>query len=158
LASANEEIGHLQKLHRDALAELSDARGRIAALEARPAAMWAAFSRAYLAATAPDETGLRALQVSVNRSRLLERCDELRKAVRDQSTRELLDRAEVVLTRLVMMDPAAPGAMDSFASLVRQSGIMADLDQALGAQAVPTAVWGWLMEARVILGGADRVG
>jgi len=120
--------------------------------------MWEDVERAYIAATAPNETGLRALQVSVAQSRLGERVARARKTARNDSTRKLLDRVEVVMARLEMMEADNFDTVDAFGALVHKSDLKRQLEAAMDVQGESPEVRGVLLEVRLIIGGVEHVG
>ena len=158
LVAATGSLQQAQKLYEKALAGANEARRELAVLKSRPGLAWRAFRQAYLAAAAPGESGLRALQVAVDRTRMLARCAELRKAARVQAVRRMLDQLEVVLTRLAMLDPGNFEATGSFAALVRSGKFIERIDKALESQVLSAAVRGWMIEAKLILSGVAHVG
>ena len=113
---------------------------------------------AYLSAAAPTEHGLRARQSASKRSRMVQRMAALRKADRAQAVAPLLDRLEVVLTQLDMIDCSDPRAAKSFAKLLDKGSLVVKIDDALAAANNPAELRNFLAEAKLILGGAENVG
>jgi hypothetical protein len=157
LSSALGEMDRMRKMQDDALAAKKKAEGELDDLKARQAAVWDDFQRAYLAAAAPGESGLRAAQSAARRTQLLDRCGKLRSTA-DASQRSLLDTLEVVLTRLEMIETGPFFSEDLFRKLLNSSGVLKALDAAMESRSLPPPLRTAYFEARLILGGADRVG
>lgn len=156
--AAQEELRRMRDMHARALAAERLVRGKLAAESGRLAAMWVDLQNAYLSAAAPHDVALPARQAAARSQHMLARCAALRGAVRDQHTLRLMDRLEVVLTRLDLIDPYPPGQVKAFAELVRKNKLISQIDDALAGGGMNPDVRSWLFEARVILMGADRVG
>lgn len=170
LAAANSEITRATNSSLRALADRKKAEAELAQLQARQEAVLATYQRTYLAAdlaapaAAParammesEQTGLSARQAAARRNQLLRRHAELRPALRTEPAKALFETLEVLLTRLELLDPDDPVAGESFRALIRQSGLAGRIDELLAAPDEPPQVRSWLMEARLILTGADRV-
>ena len=158
LAAANAEISRAADSHQAALAAAGEAGSKLAALSARQAAMLVNFRRMYLALAAPEKRGWAARQEAARTRRMLARCVQLRSSVRDESAGRLADTLEVLLTRLELLDAGNPLAVRSFADLVAASDVGGSVDAALAAGGQTTEVRQWLLEARLILAGVERVG
>lgn len=158
LAAATGDLRRVQKLYEDALGEANRTQAKLAALKSKPVIEWNSFRTAYLAAAAPGQTGLRALQIAVGRTRMLPRCAELRKTARTMQTRRLLDQLEVVLTRLVMLAIGDFEGKNSFMAMLRNGKYLERIDEALESASLPPATRGWLIEAKLVLGGVPHVG
>jgi len=158
LAAATRDLQRVQKLYEDALAEANRTQAKLVALKSKPIIEWNSFRTAYLAAAAPGQTGLRALQIAVGRTRMLPRCAELRKTARATRTRRLLDQLEVVLTRLVMLTIGDFEGKTSFMAMLRNGEYLERIDEALESASLPPATRGWLIEAKLVLGGVAHVG
>jgi len=157
-AAAMEELNRMRDMHGRALAAERKARADLQLSEARKQAMWADFQRAYLSAAAPGDVGLAARQAAARRSGMVRRCGALRREITSEPTRRLFDKLEAVLTRLDLLDPYEPRAVDSFTALVRGGRLLGDIDAALTSRTMTDDVRAWLFEARAVLMGADRVG
>ncbi|HUT59060.1 MAG TPA: hypothetical protein VNA25_14520 [Phycisphaerae bacterium] len=157
LTSAAEEVQRVRKLHEQALAQSKQIQSELDAMSARQVAFWRQFERSYLEAAAPGQTGYAALQTAVKRSRLVERCGQLRGRA-DEPTRSLLDKLEVVLTRLEMVEPGHFVSEDLFRSLLQKSDVVSQIDAALKSDSLSAPEQALLFEARLILNGAKRVG
>ena len=158
LAATTGEIARAQGLHEAALGEANKLREELAQLKIAQAIAWSDFRDAYLATAAPGDTGFRALQIAVVRTQMLERCAGFQKSIRRESTRRVLDQLEAVLTRLTLIDSGNFDARGSFAALLRTRRITEEIDQALRAETTPGPLRGWLLEAKLIISGAERVG
>jgi len=158
LAAAVGEMERNRKGREKADADAAETRRQIALLKARHAATVAAFQRTYLASVAPGEQGLYARKTAVKARRMIERVAAMSAEAEAESTRRLLGRLEVVLTRLELLDPARGGARESFARLLARSGLEKEIDDVLAAGAESPNVRWWLFEASLILMGATRAG
>lgn len=158
LAAANAEITRASKSHQAALAAARDADNELTALNARLSATLAGFQRMYLTVAAPEKRGWAARQQAARERQLLARCARLRAAAREESARRLLDRLEVLLTRLELLDPAHRGAVEALAALAASSDVGGAIDAALAGGEQTLELRQWLMEARLVLAGAERVG
>ncbi len=104
-------------------------------------------------------TSLRDQQAEMmTHSRLIQRCAALRGAAHSETTRQLLDKLEVVLTRLDLLDAQDTDAVASFARSVRRAGLLQQIEDVLAATEEGPEVQTWLFEAQLILIGAARVG
>ena len=157
-AAAMEELNRMRDMHGRALAAERKARADLQVLEARKQAMWGDFQRAYLSAAAPGDVGLAARQAAARRSGLVRRCGALGREITSEPTRKLFDKLEAVLTRLDLLDPYEPRAVESFTEMVRGGRLLGEIDAALTSKTMTTDVRAWLFEARAVLMGADRVG
>jgi len=92
------------------------------------------------------------------RERLLARVARLRATIGNAAARELVDRLEVLLTRLELLDVNDPGQVRAFVGLVRGSNISSEIDSILASSRLPVAVRSWLLEARALLAENRRVG
>ena len=162
LAAAAGELDRVGRLYEQAKLDEAQAREQAVAAAAlsraaRPAAAdFEPMQRAFLAAAAPGQGGLAARQVAARRMQLIRRAGPLRRQV-DESTAEVIRRAEVVLMRLDMLDSGDARQAEQFATLVASAGVVARIDGALAEQAMPAARR-WLVEARCVLAGVDHVG
>ena len=171
--AAAEEAEACRKLRDAAVADKRTLENELALVKVHRGAMMRHFQQAYLGLmleqdkvlreeemepASLDAAGLRARQEVARRSRLIERCARIRSTVQDESTRRLLDKLEVILTRLELLDPKAPSAAQTFASMVLQEDISGQIDKALAEGMEVSGVRAWLFEALLVLTGADRVG
>ncbi len=139
------------------LARQRDAlQSQLTAVRAADAAMLADFQRSYLAAAAPNEHGVVARQSASRRARMVERARVVRQLARTESTRQLVDRLEVLMLQLDLLNAADPRAARSFAQVVPADGLGADIEQALAGGGELPEVRSWLVEARLILTGVAR--
>jgi len=158
LLAVTEELAALRAGYEQLAAAARKTQTELAAVKEQQARTWTDLQRAYLSAAAPGQEGFAARQAAVRRSRMVERCSELRPAVPGEATRRLFDQLEVVLTRLEMLDVASADAVGSFAKMVHSGDLLGQMDQALAAGVEAPQARAWLFEARLILTGADRVG
>jgi hypothetical protein len=144
--------------------------GELAGLKARQAAVVGSFQQAYLhaaagaadpalaeRAAAAGEWPLGVRQAAARNAQMLQRLARLRPTVRGGPVGALLDRLEVVLTRLDLMDVFDAGQARSFAALLEGGRLVALIDEALYASGQEPELLAWLLEARLILAGADHV-
>ncbi|MDP6045039.1 MAG: hypothetical protein QGG25_05500, partial [Phycisphaerae bacterium] len=113
--------------------------------------------RVYLAAAAPDKTGLAALQEAIKSRGLLRRCVALQRKARTDDEKKLLGRAEIVLTRLGLLEISNSIAVNAYITQLDRSNLVASLDKAMGATATDAAGQDWLFETKLILTGVQRV-
>lgn len=117
------------------------------------------FERIYQAAAAAGgQAPWQARQSAARAAGLLAKCDQIRSQANSSQTAQLLERLEVVLIRLELLDPDDGAAVESFAALVASSGLTRQIDRVLAGGDEPPQVQGWLLEARFIIMGADNVG
>ncbi|MHC4716795.1 MAG: hypothetical protein ACYS5V_07490 [Planctomycetota bacterium] len=86
------------------------------------------------------------------------RVGRLRPAVSDAPAGQLMDRLEVLLTRLELLDVGDPRAVRAFVTLLRSAKVSAEIDSILASTQLPTSVRSWLLEARALLAEDHRVG
>jgi hypothetical protein len=124
------------------------------------------FQRAYLSAAASaggreysiGRFDLLIRQSAARGAALLKRCTELRPQDQSSPVGLLMDRIEVTLTKLDLLDPANMPEADAFASMLRQSGLLGEIQTTLAEGRTSGEVRTWLMEVRMILEGAENVG
>ena len=158
LAAAAVELAQIGESYKKALAASTALEGEVKALKDRQAARMADLQRAYLAGGAENERGIRARQLAVQRSRIVERAAGVRSVATSKLARQAVDRLEVVLIRLELLDVDDTEAVVAFAALVRSVRPAETVDEALAAGGEVANVRAWLLEARLILVGAGRVG
>jgi hypothetical protein len=156
--AGDDEVARLRRMHGEALAAARDARRELAALKTKHEALLGDLQRLYLAAAAGGEVDLAARQAAARRARLAARCAEVRAAARTPSSRRVLEQLEVAFTRLDLLDAADAAEASAFASLVRGGALASRIDGLLAAADEPPQVRSLLLEAKLILWGADRVG
>ena len=157
LSVAVAEIKRQQNTFRAATVERDNARGALAALKARHKASLDQMRRAYLAAAAPGKIRLAALQEAMKTRKLLQRCVALQRKARTDADKKLLARAEVVLTRLGLLDLSDSSAVSAYVTQLARSDLITSLDTALGPLAADAATQDWLFETKLILTGVSRV-
>ena len=157
LAVAVKELKRQQDTFRSAYADRDKANQALASLKARYQAMLDQTRRVYLAASAPGKTGLAALQEAMKHRALLKRCVALQRKARTVADKKLLGRAEVVLTRLGLLDLSDSTAVSAYVIQLAGSDLIASLDAALGPLAADASTQDWLFETKLILTGVQRV-
>ncbi len=156
LAAATTELTRRRRSEEAAQAKLLDAKGESVRLAARHREIVRAFQRTYLASVAPGQSGVEARKTAVRTRRMLDRLAELAGNVRSEETRRLLDRLEVVLTRLDLIDAGRAGNAESLSRLVGAGELERRIDAALASPIQAEEVQNWLFEAKLILmGGRD---
>ena len=157
LAVAVKELKRQQDTFRSAHTERDKANQALATLKARHHAALDQIRRVYLAASAPGKTGLAALQEAMKHRGLLKRCVALQRRAKTDADKKLLGRAEVVLTRLGLLDLSDPSAVSAYITQLGRSDLIASLDAALGPLAADARTQDWLFETKLILTGVQRV-
>ena len=158
LAAAAAELAGIGKSYKQAISARNALQGELRALKARQAAALADLQRVYLAAAAANERGIRARQWAGRRTRIVQRAAGVRSLAHSKLARQAVDRLEVVLIRLELLDVEDAEAVQAFAALLRAVRPPETVDQALAAGGEVAKVRAWLLEARLILTGAGRVG
>ena len=110
----------------------------------------------YLTTVAPNETGMTAVQAVARNRLLIRRCGELRRRVGETETGRVIERLEVVLTRLALLDVADASEVEAFAAATRTGGLREMLAIAR-QQAEDERSRLVLLEIQLILLGVDRV-
>jgi chromosome segregation ATPase len=149
------ETGSLRKLYDQAEAQRVQLAAELDAIKGRQTAMLEQFQRAYLAGVGSREPGVAARQAAVRRAKLLESLPALRRELKADSLRLLVDRCEALLLRLEMMDADQLSA-ESLAKMVETSGVLGQIDGVLAGYAGGPELRDWLLQARLILAGVDR--
>jgi len=116
------------------------------------------FARLYLAVGAPGEVGLAARKTTAARMRLAERGAALRRKCNDDEIKDLLDRVDVALTRLAMIDVSDPASSQRFTALVTKAALESRIERTLAMDPKQPGLRGWLRETRMILVGVGDVG
>jgi len=147
------EIAELRRSVDAFSAERRDVADRLAALRAEHFAELAMLRRFYFEAAAPGVEGIRARQLAARKNLLLLRCGRLHPEVRSQTTEELFDVLEVMLTRLDLLNPADQDAVESFLALVRRTVPAGRIQTALEEGEEDAAVCEWLVETELVLTG-----
>ncbi len=169
LASSREELvearkqfaaqtEHLRAMHSQAVAARREVEIQLTSLRDQQAEMMTNFRALLLAVASSSQSRLHALRAPATHSRLIQRCAALRGAAHSETTRQLLDKLEVVLTRLDLLDAQDADAVASFARSVRRAGLLQQIEDVLAATEEGPEVQTWLFEAQLILIGAARVG
>lgn len=138
--------------YRQGIAQQNTAVAQYQALRLQYAALFESAQQAYLGAKAGQDDNLDARQAALKRSNLLKRLAPLRQQPMTEASRKALETSEVLLTRLGMVNPAAPGEVHGFMSLLKRSGVSEQIDAVLAGAVESEALRGWLFEAKMILG------
>lgn len=150
------DLERQERLRQASLAEQADsarARAQEMATAALPSADVATL---YLAIAAPGQTGMSAVKAAAQARQLAGRCLALRERTEDEYGVRLLDRLEVVFTRLEMLDVTDDRAVAAFAALTRAGQMRELLAQAAG-QPGNDDRRRLLLEVRLIFQGVDNV-
>jgi hypothetical protein len=159
LLAASDLATAFEKARTQTQVDLRLARDELGTLQADREKLLADLQRVYLAGEATPTKGspLALRQAALRRNKLLDRLAAIRATDSAASAGELLDRLEAVLTKLDLLDRSDPAASAAFAALLAKGRFVEQIDTALAA-AVPSDMRTWLLEARLILMGADHVG
>jgi hypothetical protein len=157
LLAAAAELARAAKTHQDALAAGQQAARELAALKARHRTTVASLQRLYLSVVAPEQPGWGGRQKAAKSAQLLPRCAQLRPSARGEAAARVMDKLEVLLIRLELLDTTDARAVRSFAVLAESHELAGHIDAVLAADDQPPAVQKWLLEVRLILTGAERV-
>jgi chromosome segregation protein len=153
-----EETARLRQLHDQAVASEQRAREELRAGRAAQAAALATARRAYLQALAGEGVGgVEAMQIAARKRRMLERCAEVAGRMRSGKAHEAMALVEEALTRLELVDTANLSECRRFVEMIREKRLAERIDEALTYVELET-VRVWLVEASLILAGADDVG
>lgn len=169
LAAAAEELSRVRGGTEQADATLRKAQDDLTSLRSQQDLMFGDLQRVFLSAGALSQDGpagatgadqgdsLRVRQLAARSARLIERCADVRAGVRSANVKLLLDRLEVVLTRLDMIH--ADSAIDAraWSALLDDGQLVQEVDKALAAPAESPAVRVWLMQAKMVLAGVQYV-
>ena len=158
LAAAGEELTRTRKQHEAAAKALAEAQRRGEQDRARHASDFAVVQRAYLSAVPGQAVSLASRKAAAVSRRLSARAGEILPEVRGDTARTLVHRLEVCLIRLELLDSQRIGASEAFAKLIAHTEPVRQIDEVLAAGEEPPAVRAWLLEARLVLAGADHVG
>lgn len=176
LAAAVSELDRVNRGSSEAVQAQRQLTSEMDALRARQITLMNDFQRAYLSladerlrrpaagGAAPSVAasdailGLASRQAAARRGQLIERLAKVHAALADTGSDALLDRIEVLLTQLELVDTRKPAAAQAFADLVRQANPIAPIDEMLFSGRTAPAVRQWLLEARSVLAGAFHVG
>ena len=110
----------------------------------------------YLTTVAPNEMGMAAVQAVARNRLLIRRCGELRRRLGETETGRVIERLEVVLTRLALLDVEDASEVEAFAAATRTGSLRAMLAIAR-QQAEDEQSRLVLLEIQLILLGVDRV-
>ena len=158
MAAAQTELDRLIKVNEEAARASQKAVNEMLLMRAQREALFADARRLYLSVKAPDEADLHASQMASRRSGMIARCGKLRAMADTDALRALLDKLEVFLTRLDLVDAGMHDEARAFTALVSTSKIVEEIDEALGSRINDEHLRTWVFEARLILMGTERVG
>ncbi len=156
VVAAQAELDRLIKINEEGVEASRKVLNEMVVMQARRAALFADARRVYLAAKAPDEVGLHASQMAARRSAMIAQCPKLRDLATGDAMRSLLDKLEVFLTRLDLIDATSYEEAQSFGALVSTSKIIEEIDEALGMRMDDESLRTWLFEVRLILMETER--
>ncbi|MBN2581911.1 MAG: hypothetical protein JXL80_02510 [Planctomycetes bacterium] len=159
------ETSRLRSLYEETVAANGRLETELGTMKARQAAVLDHLRRGPLAAAAaqnwsyaPPVDGLWRGEAARDVGDLLQRGTALREKAVGEPVRLLFDRIEVVLTRLSLLDARDAAAGESFAALVRRSGLDEEIGKVLNAADQPADVQAWLLEVQLVLMGARHAG
>ena len=158
LAAAADELTRRRKAAEALDASLASARKEVQELRIDQRQMVESFRQAYLAALAPGRAGLDARRQAAAERRMIERLAGLTGKVRSERARKLVERLEVVLTRLDLMNPDRLENRESFQRIVGQSDLESEIDAVLASPMESKTLRSWLFEAKLILLGGLNAG
>ena len=157
VAAATSELARLRQSNDDWAKKAQAAQDELAAAKLAAARESEQSQAVYLAAAAPTDHGLKARQSAAKRARLVQRVTALRRGDPPRAVVPVLDRLEVVLTRLDMIDPNDVRAARSFVKLLDNGGLIQKIDGAMAAPSATPELLSVLAEAKMILAGAENV-
>ncbi len=157
LASVQGELERQRKARREAELSVARLQGKIEQLEQD-------YQRRYLAESSARTRpvlrrgGRRAVELARRQDtledrKLLQRLAAVRKALRGRPGAMAVERAELVLTRLEMLDTEDPRAVRSFGKLLERLKPAAQIDRVLDTGEESSLVRSWLLEAKLLLKG-----
>lgn len=155
LIAAREEIAGVRQSQEEAVLAQRKAQEDLKALQDQQTTMLAMMQRTYRASSAVNGQGYRVRQEAARQNRLINRGMKLRDTAPDQKSQRLFDTLEVVLTRLEMLDVEASSDRSSFARLLRETDLLAQINAILRDWDEPSAARTWLIETKVLLMGAE---
>ena len=158
LAAAGEELTQARKLHEAATKALDEANRAAEKGKVRHARDFSAIQAAYLSAAPGEAASLAARRAAAVARRMAARAGEILPEVRGEAARTLVHRLEVILIRLELLDTRRVGAGEAFGKLLTRAEMPRQIDEVLEAGDEPPRVRAWLLEARLILAGAEHVG
>lgn len=156
MGAAQAELDRLISVNERAARASRKALNEMVLMHARREALFADARRVYLSVKAADEAGLHASQMASRRSGMIAQCSKLRALADADGLRTLLDKLEVCLTRLDLIDATSYEEAQAFTALVSTSKVLDQIDEALGTRIDDEYLRTWLFEARLILMGIER--
>lgn len=150
------ELKRVIKVYEGAVEASRKVLNEMVVMHARREVLFADARRVYLFVKAPDEVGLHASQMAARRSAMIAQCPKLRDLTDADAMRTLLDKLEVFLTRLDLIDATSYEEVQSFGALVGTSMIIDEIDEALGMRIDDENLRTWLFQARLILMETER--
>ncbi|MBL7132834.1 MAG: hypothetical protein ISS78_01930 [Phycisphaerae bacterium] len=156
MAAAQAELDRLISVNEQAARASRKALNEMVLMQARRETLFADARRVYLSVKAVDEAGLHASQMVSRRSGMIAQCSKLRALADADALRILLDKLEVFLTRLDLIDATSYEDAQAFTAMVSTSKILDQIDEVLGMRIDDEYLRTWLFEARLILMGIER--
>lgn len=157
LASATKELTNARMANFQATVDKRRVEDELAQLRARHAMVLARLLEPNHAATESEPASVTDRQSAARLRRLLQRCAEFHTSAGEADV-VILDRIEVILLRLDMLDAKNLDNAKSFEKLLTTAGIARLIDDALSAAQSTIELRMWLYEVRMILLGVNRVG
>lgn len=155
-----DETAQLRQMHADAVAGEAKARAELQRGRASQAIVLAAARKAYLDAAGPAKPGagrVEVMQAAARTRRMLDRRPDAADLPRAGKLREAVTTIEDLFTRLDLVDAKNPSECRKYLDVVRDRHVADQVEQAL-ALTDSEPLRGWLVEANLILGGADNAG
>jgi Skp family chaperone for outer membrane proteins len=151
-------VGDLQQSRNKALDAKAEAENRLEiAMNAAAAASAAPVAGAPpTAPSAARQSGIVAIQQAARQARLLRRGTALKATITDPDARRILDRLEVLLTRLDLLDPRNGFEVDGFREALRQADVAGRVAEVLQVNLDPAAR-AWMIETRTLLEEVQHV-
>lgn len=155
-----DETAQLRQMHADAVAGEAKARAELQRGRVSQAIVVAGARKAYLEAASPAKHGagrVEVMQAAARARRMLDRRPDAADIPRAGKLREAVSVIEDLFTRLDLVDANNPGECRKYLDVLRDRHVADQVEQALPlTDSEPLR--GWLVEANLILGGADNAG
>jgi hypothetical protein len=157
LAVATNELARLKRVNDDWAKKAQKAQDELEAVKLAAGREFEHAQAAYLTTAAPAEHGLKARQAASKRARIVKRIIDLRRGDQPQAVVPVLNRMEVALTRLEMIDTNDTRAVQGLLKLLDNGGLVKQIDQAMAVNRATPELLDVLAEAKMILAGAENV-
>lgn len=162
MRSLVKELSQIRKLQDDSLKASQQAQAELAALKAQQDLIFGDLQMAVLNAFSKDacedgDLSLVARQSAGRGLRLLQRVPSVRASAKAPACRQLIDRLDVVLTQLDMVEADKADCVKSVKLLLGGGEIMRLIDVSSKQADESPAVRAWLLEVKIILAGVDNV-